>query len=231
MPASMRNLVRALGFIASVPLLLSAMIAVPCRGQRAEAAAPKARARENARSVALRNDEDPRMASFRLRAKARWRAQQIVARKAEAAYHKARLDREIAEIRLLEYEETMRPQDLAVANGELALAESDLSRATDRLEWAQRMQNKGFVGQAQVVSEGLALKKAIFTLAQARAKKLAFLSFSKGATFKELKSEVEKTRSSERATKATWDLEKSRESELERRADQVKGVPGKAESH
>ena len=111
------------------------------------------------------------------------------------------------------------------------MAESDLSRAADRLEWAKRMQNKGFVGQARVVSEGLALKKAFFTLDQARVKRLALLGFTKGKSFKELESEVEKTRSSERATKSTWELEKGRESELERRAAQVKGVRGKAESH
>ena len=159
------------------------------------------------------------------------RAQQIVARKAEAAYQKARLDREIAEIRLLDYDETVVPQDLAVVNGELALAESDLSRAADRLEWAKRMHNKGFVGQAQLVSEGLALKKAFFTLDQAREKKLALSGSTKRRTFTELESEMESARSDELAMKSNWELEKIRESELERRAAQFKGPRGKTESH
>ncbi len=93
------------------------------------------------------------------------------------------------------------------------------------------MHKKGFVGQARVVSEGLALKKAFFTLDQAREKKLSLSGSTKGRTFTELESEVEKTRSSERTAKSAWELEKSHESELERRAAQVKGVRRQTESH
>jgi len=62
-------------------------------------------------------------------ARARWRAQQIATRTAEAEYHTARLAREIAELMLLEYEEGIASQDIAAADGEIKLAESDLKRA------------------------------------------------------------------------------------------------------
>jgi hypothetical protein len=230
MQAGMRNFVRVLGVITSAGLVVCAISLVPSRAQGTDSSASKARASEKGSSESSLDEEDPRMASFRLRAKARWRAQQIVAREVEGAYHKARLAREIAEIRLLEYQEIVLPQDPAAADGEVALAESDLSRATDRLEWAKRMFAKGFVGQAQRVSEELAMKKAQFALEQARAKKLVLAKFTKDKTIKELESEVEKARSGELATKSTWELEKSRERELEERAARAKGAHSKRES-
>ena len=47
------------------------------------------------------------------RRQGRWRAQQIVALKAEANYRNARLAREVAEIAVIEYEEGIFKQDLA----------------------------------------------------------------------------------------------------------------------
>ena len=66
-------------------------------------------------------EQDSRMVEYRRRAKARWRAQQITARKAEAEYHRARLEREIAEITLLDYQESGLTQDLGSVDGEIAL--------------------------------------------------------------------------------------------------------------
>jgi beta-lactamase regulating signal transducer with metallopeptidase domain len=151
-------------------------------------------------------------------AKTRWRAQQVVTRKAEADYHNARLTREVAEIVVLEYEEGIFKQDLATIEGEIKLAESDRSRSKDRLEWARRMFVKGFIAKTVLVSEEQALKKARFTLEQAQSKKKVLVDYTKGTTIKELKSEVEKARSDELAKKATWEREKSKEKALEREA-------------
>jgi hypothetical protein len=230
MQAGMRDFVRVLGVMTSVGLVYCAISPVASRAQGTDSSASKAQASEKASSVTSLEDQDPRMASFRARAKARWRAQQIVARKAEAAYHKARLEREIAEIRVLEYEEVTLPEDLAGARAEVALAESELSRATDRVAWANRMFAKGFVGQAQRVSEELAMKKAQFALEQARTKKLVLAKLAKERNTKELQSEVEKARSEELAAKSTWELEKSRETDLERRAARVQDRRAKPES-
>ena len=143
-------------------------------------------------------------------AKARWRAQQIVTRKAEANYQNARLTREIAEFAVLEYAEGIFNQDLATVEGEIKLAESNLQRSKDRLDWARRMFKKGYVAKSIVVSEELALKKARFSLEQAQSKKKVLVDYTKPKTIKELKSEVEKARSDELAKKATWELEIAR---------------------
>ena len=62
------------------------------------------------------------------------------------------------------------PRDLAIVGGEIELAESDLARSKDRLEWAKRMFEKKYVSKAQKVSEELNLEKAQFALEQAKSK-------------------------------------------------------------
>jgi beta-lactamase regulating signal transducer with metallopeptidase domain len=151
-------------------------------------------------------------------AKTRWRAQQVIARKAEYDYQNARLTREIAEIVVIEYEEGIFKQDLATVEGAIKLAETNLSRSKDRLEWARRMLKKGFVPPATVTSEELTFKKARFALEQAQSMKKVLVDYTKGKTIKELKSEVEKARSDELKKKRTWEREKSKESALEREA-------------
>jgi hypothetical protein len=153
-------------------------------------------------------------------AKARWRAQQIVARKAKADYLNARLTREVAEIHVLEYEEGIFKPDLATINGEIKLAESDLSRSRDRLDWARRMLKNGFVPPATVTAEELTLRKARFALERVQSKKKVLVDYTRGKTIKEFKSEIEKARSDELKKKETWEREKSKESVLEREANQ-----------
>ena len=60
--------------------------------------------------------------------------QKITAQGAEAAYLNAKLAREVAEIAVNEYREGIYKQEMQTAMGEIALAESALKRAEDRLE-------------------------------------------------------------------------------------------------
>jgi RND family efflux transporter MFP subunit len=142
--------------------------------------------------------------------------QKITTKSAEANYENAKLTREVAEIAVVEYEEGIFKQDLATVEGEIKLAESDLSRSEDRLDWARRMYDKGYVSMATKVSEELTLKKARFALEQAQSKKKVLVDYTKGKTIKELRSEVEKAKSDELAKKATYALEDSKEKKLER---------------
>ena len=97
--------------------------------------------------------------------------QQITTKSAEANYENAKLTREVAEIAVVEYVEGIFVQDFATVEGEIKLNESDLSRSEDRLDWARRMFDKGYVSMATKVSEELTLKKARFALEQAQSKK------------------------------------------------------------
>jgi len=142
--------------------------------------------------------------------------QRITTQSASANLKNATLTREVAEIAVVEYEEGVYKQDLATVQGEIKLAESDLSRAEDRLDWARRMFEKGYVSMASKNSEEFTLKKTRFALEQAEGKKKVLEEYTKGKTIKELRSEVEKARSDELAKKATWDLETSKEKKLEK---------------
>jgi len=142
--------------------------------------------------------------------------QRITTESAKANYSNATLTREVAEIAVVEYVEGIFVQDKATAEGEIKLAESDLSRAEDRLDWARRMFEKGYVSLATKNSEELTLKRARFALEQSQSKMKVLIDFTKGKTIKELKSDVEKARSDELAKKATHELEYGKEKKLEK---------------
>src|SRR5262249_40938880 len=114
-----------------------------------------------------------------------------------------------------EYREAIYPRDLAVAEGEIKLAESDLARSGDRLDWARRMFEKGYVSTAQKASEEIAIQRAQFALEQAQSKRKVLVDYTKSKTIKELQSEVEKARVDELAKQAACEVEEIRERELE----------------
>ena len=147
---------------------------------------------------------------------ARLLAQRIATRKAKALYEIAKLNRELAEIAMDEYDGVTYPRDRVTVDGEVALAQSDLKRSEDRLDWARRMFDKGFVSQATKTAEELAHKKAIFSVEQAQSKKTVLVEYTRAKTLKELRSAVAKASSDERADHAAWEAQKAKETELER---------------
>jgi HlyD family secretion protein len=142
--------------------------------------------------------------------------QQITTKSAAANYENAKLTREVAQIAVTEYVEGIYVQDFQTVEGEIKLAESDLSRQEDRVDWARRMFDKGYVSLATKNAEELALKKARFTLEQGQSKRKVLVEYTRNKTIKELQSEVEKARSDELAKKATMELEISKEKKLEK---------------
>jgi HlyD family secretion protein len=157
--------------------------------------------------------------------------QKITTKSAEANHENAKLTREVAEIAVVEYEEGIYKQDLSTVEGEIKLAESDLSRSEDRLDWARRMYTKGYVSKATAVSEELTLKKARFALEQAQSKKKVLVDYTRGKTVKELKSAVETARSDELAKKKAWDREKAKELALVRAVIRSRAANGRTEPH
>ncbi len=148
--------------------------------------------------------------------------QKIATQGAEASFQNAKLTREVAEIAVKEYEEGIFLQDKATAEGEIKLAQSDLARSADRVDWANRMYEKGYVSKAQKISEELNFQKAKFALEQAESKLHVLLDYTKGKTIKELRSEVEKARSDELAKEQTYQLEKTKEAKLVKQIDNCK---------
>ena len=144
------------------------------------------------------------------------RAQHLATRKAKALYEMAKLKREIAEINVDEYQDVTYPKDLAEVEGEIKVAEAEVARSEDRVEWAKRMVKKKYVNIAQKVSEELGSKKARFAHEQATSKKKVLVQYTRDQQIKDLKSEVAKAQSDELARQATWELEMAKEKKLER---------------
>jgi HlyD family secretion protein len=147
--------------------------------------------------------------------------QQTTIRQAETAYQQAKLSREVAEVAVHEYEEGTYKQQLETVNGDIALAQADLQRTRDRLEWAQRMREKQYISPAQELSDRLAMNKAKYTLEQTNTSKKVLLEFTKEKTIKQLRAEVEKARAEELSRQATYELAKTKGNGLRR---QVKNV-------
>jgi len=148
--------------------------------------------------------------------------QKIATQAAEAAFQQAKLTREVAEIAVKEYEEGVYLQDKATINGEIKLAESEMARSEDRVAWAERMFKKGYVSRAQEVSEKLNFEKAKFSYEQAQGKMTVLESFTKVKTITELKSEVQKALSDEKAKQQTLELEQSKEAKYEKQIKNCK---------
>jgi multidrug resistance efflux pump len=156
--------------------------------------------------------------------KARRAEQAIATRAAEARYQNARLTREVAEIGVVEYIEGVFQQETATAKGEIALGESNLKRAEDRVEWAEKMAEKRFLSEAQLTSDRLALQQAKFALEQAKVKKKILEKYTGDKIVKGLRAEVEKARADELAKKAIFEGEKKAEARLLKDAARFKIV-------
>jgi multidrug resistance efflux pump len=151
--------------------------------------------------------------------KERLATQEIVVRGAEADVHGARIAREVAALAVTEYKEGTFFQEHATANGEIKLAESNLARAEDRLDWTRRMYEKGYASKAEAVSEELTLMKERFALEQAATKLKVLLDYTKDKTIKTLTGSVETARACELGKQAALERERSVQRRL---MDQIK---------
>ncbi len=142
--------------------------------------------------------------------------QEITTKQASASYDQAKLTREVAEVAVKEYVEGVFKQEKETIDGEIALAQADVTRADERLKWSVKMEEKGYVSKSARMSDELSLKQFQFKLEQAQTKMDVLLKYTKDKTIKELKAEVEKARSDELAKEATLGLEKDKEAKLVR---------------
>jgi HlyD family secretion protein len=151
--------------------------------------------------------------------KSRLATQELIVQGAEADVHGARIAREVAALAVTEYKEGLFVQEHAAAEGDVKLAESNLSRAEDRLDWTTRMYEKGYSTKAEAVSEDLALKKARFALEQAQSKLMVLLNYTRSKMIQALTGSVETARARELAKKAVLERERAVQRRL---TDQIK---------
>ncbi|MGE3820794.1 MAG: HlyD family secretion protein, partial [Isosphaeraceae bacterium] len=148
------------------------------------------------------------------------KAQAVSVKAAEASRQNAALDRELAEIAVVEYVDGTYKQDLETAIGAAILADSDLKRAEDRVAWSERMLERGSVSLNENVSAKLDLQRAKFALEQAQMRRLVLEKFTKDKTIKELKSAVEQANVEMLRRQAALELEKGKLESLVRQASE-----------
>jgi RND family efflux transporter MFP subunit len=159
--------------------------------------------------------------------------QTITAKSAEAAYQKAKLARESAEIALTEYVEGTLQKERLALKATIAAAESAVRKASVRLERTRDLlkrvkQALAMQGETAstadmaaelIIEDRLAsaeetLEREKMALQQARATQETLEKYTSNRISAGLKAEVEQQRSDELARLATWRAEKSNETML-----------------
>jgi hypothetical protein len=142
-------------------------------------------------------------------------------RKAEAEFKKRRLEREVAEIAVKEYEHGISVQERQTLEGEVKLAESEVVRREDQLESSKKGFEQGNLSKAQLVSDQLNFEKAKYMLEQARSNLKVLNDYTKPKRLYELKREVDKARAEEASKGMAWELAKRKEDTLAARSKQL----------
>ena len=148
--------------------------------------------------------------------------QEITTKRAEADLEQAKKTLEVAEIGVREYIEGTFPESEQSAEGQIKLAESELIRAQERLEWSDRMLQIGYVTQSANMSDRLTLQRAEFSLREAETKLKVLRIYTKEKQLKELQATVEKARSDMYARQSTYELEKEKEQKLKAQIEKCK---------
>ena len=115
------------------------------------------------------------------------RQQTILVEQARSTHLQAQLNHEIALLAVKEYLEGTVPETVQQMEGSLALAESDLSRTRDRLDWTKKMNQKGYASVAQIVTD----KQAVTTAELAFQKQIGTYDLFKRFTLPKMQKTLE----------------------------------------
>lgn len=96
------------------------------------------------------------------------RQQQIAVDQSQADYDAARLDLEAQEINLREYSEGLLKQQREGYVGRVSLAEAEVQRQRERLEWTRKMAEMGYVPESRVRAESGTLDRTLLDLGMTR---------------------------------------------------------------
>ena len=118
------------------------------------------------------------------------RQQKITVERSRADHRQAELDYEIAQLAVSEFREGSMTEAIKDFERSVALAESDLTRIEDRLEWVRRMKKKGYVAAAQVANEEFNHAQALFNLGEERAAYRLFTKWTAPRAMKILENNI-----------------------------------------
>jgi HlyD family secretion protein len=119
-----------------------------------------------------------------------YRQQTITVEQAKASHLQGQLNHEIAQLAVRQFREGTVQETIKGMEGAIALADSDLSRATQRLDWTKRMNDKGYASFAQSMSDKDTVSRMDFALKRQVSALNLFKRFTEPKTIKSLQGQV-----------------------------------------
>lgn len=124
-------------------------------------------------------------------------SQELAVRGLRAGVQGARLAREAAVMELEDYKRVRHPRELTAAEAAVKLAQSDLVRHEDQLDWVRRMYEKGYTSKSDLVAEQFTFEKARLALEEAESARQVLARHTREKTIRALMSAIETARGRE----------------------------------
>lgn len=157
---------------------------------------------------------------------------EIVRNQSAADVAQAKLDYRFAQMDLTRYVEGDYPQEVQRAEAEINLANEELQRANDKLEWSRRLAEEGFLTGMELQADELAARRSAIDLELAEGQLALLQEYTHQQKMEELESNVEQTRLAlERVRlRAAADIVqaeadfRAKQSEFERQEDRLRRI-------
>jgi len=141
--------------------------------------------------------------------------QQIICSTSESAAIEAKADLESARLALHEYSEGTFIEDLAKQQSEVFVAEENLRRAEEYLQYSNRLAERGYIPDAQLDADQFALEKAKKELGVAKTKLEVLSKFTKEKMLTQLEAKIQTAEARLRSREKTLELENKELAEVE----------------
>ena len=119
---------------------------------------------------------------------------EIVQNQAIADVSSAELESRFAQMNLRRYREGDYPQELQRAEADISLADEELQRANDKLNWSQRLAEEGYLTRMELQADELSARRAAIDLELAKGRLRLLEEYTHEQKLAELESQVEQRR-------------------------------------
>ncbi|MDB4331474.1 efflux RND transporter periplasmic adaptor subunit [bacterium] len=141
--------------------------------------------------------------------------QQITCSTSESSAIEAKADLESAKLALNEYSEGTFIEDLAKQQSDVFVAEENLRRAQEYLQYSNRLAERGYIPDAQLDADQFALEKAKKELGVAKTKLDVLSKFTKEKMLTQLSADIQTSEAKLKSREKTLELERKELSEIE----------------
>lgn len=156
----------------------------------------------------------------------------IIENQTQADISRAELDYRFAQLNRTKYSEGEYPQQLQRAEADINLAQEELQRANDKLEWSRRLAGEGYLTRMELQADELAARRATIDLTLAEGKLHLLQEYTHQQQLEELESEVDQKRLALERTRlrASADVVQAKadyqakKSEFERQEDRLQNI-------